>query len=99
LVRKTLVSLSHVVINPNGRKCSHPLTLSLSDNGNKRRQIASVEASLVFKVSHTSKNIERCKFGSFIGEPLNRDCWTIEMSASLSSKLLAVTGGIVMPEV
>ena len=42
-------------------------------------------------MSHTSKKIERCKLGSFIGEPPNWDHWTIEMSASINSKLFTST--------
>ena len=62
----------------------HALALSLSENGNRRRQIASVAAPLIFKVSHTPRNTERCKLDSSIGERANWDCWATEMSASLS---------------
>jgi len=87
---------SHVVINPGSSECSHALALSLSENGNRHRRMASVEAPLIFRVSDTSKNTKRCKFGSSIGEPPNWDFRTMQMSAGFSSKLLATTGGIVM---
>jgi len=91
------VSSSHVEIDPGGSECSHALTLSLSENENRRRWMASVDAPLILSVSHTSKNIERCRLGSSIGEPPNCDCWTMEINVGLSSKLWAATGGIVMP--
>ena len=84
---------------PGGSECSHALALSLCKNENMCRQIASMEAPLIFKVLYTSKNTERCKFGSFIGESLSWDFWTMEMSAGLDLKLLATTRGIVMPGV
>ena len=87
-----------MVIDPGGKKWSHALTLSLSENGNKRRQIASVETLLIFNVSHTSRKIERCKLGSSMGVSPNSDCCTMDMSAGLSTKLLAVTGGPLMPK-
>jgi len=72
--RKAFVSSSHVEIDPGGSECSHALALSLSENGNRHRRMASADASLIFSVSQTSKNTERCRLGSSIGEPLNWDC-------------------------
>jgi len=46
-----------------------------------------------FHVSHTSRKIERWRLGSSIGEPLNWDYWTIDMSASLNSRLFTSTVG------
>jgi len=85
------------MIDPNGSECSHALALSLSEIENRHRRIASVEAPLIFRVLHTSKNTKRCKLGSSIGKPPNWDYWATDISADLSSKLLAATWGIVMP--
>lgn len=89
LAKKALVNSSHVVMHLDGKEYNQALALSLSENGNKCRQIASVETSFSFNVSHTSKNAEGCRFGSSKGVPPNRDCYTLEMSAGLSSKLWA----------
>ena len=59
LAMKAFVSSSHIEIDPDGKECSHALALSLSENGNRRNQIASVDAPLINFVSHTSKNIRR----------------------------------------
>jgi len=45
----------HVEIDPGGKECSYALALSLSENGNRCRQMALVDAPLIFNVSHTSK--------------------------------------------
>ena len=42
LARKTFVSSSHIVIDSRGYECSHVLTLSLSENGNRHMWMASV---------------------------------------------------------
>ena len=81
---------------PNGQVRSHALTLSLKEKGNKRRWLASLEAPLIFMVSHTSKKIERYKLGSSMGVPPNCDCFTIEIRVDLNLKLLVVTSGLVM---
>jgi len=57
LARKVFVSSSHVVIDPRGNECSHALTLSLSENGNRRRRMASVDAPLIFRMSYTSRKL------------------------------------------
>jgi len=93
---KAFVRSSHVEINPGGSESSRALPLSLSENGNRRRQMASFDVPLIFNISHASKNTERCKLGSSIDEPPNWDCWTMEINVVLSSKLFAATGGIVM---
>jgi len=72
--RKAFVSSSHVEIDPGDSECNHALALSLSENGKRRRHIASVKAPLIFSVSHTSKNTERSRLGSSIGKPPNYDC-------------------------
>jgi len=51
---------------------------------------------IYFNVSYNSKKIERCKLGSSIGELQNWDCWTIEMSTGLNSKLFTSTVGLAM---
>jgi len=89
LARKALVNSSHVVMHPDGKECNQALALSLNEKGNKCRQIASMENLLNFSVLHTSKKIERCRFGFFKDVPPNWDCSTIKMSGGLSSKLLA----------
>jgi len=88
-VRKALVSSSHEVIHPDGKECSQALALFLTEKGNNHNQMASMEAPLGFNVSHTSKNIERCRFRCSKGVPPNWDCYTMEMSFGLSLKLLA----------
>ena len=93
LAMKAFVTSSHVEIDPGGSECSHALALSLNENRNRRRRITSVDAPLIFSVSQTSKNTERCRLGSSIGEPPNWDCWTIEISAGLSLKLLGELAG------
>ena len=55
--RKTLVSSSHAVIDPRDREWSHTLALSLSEKGKKWWRIASVEAPLIFNMSHTSRKM------------------------------------------
>jgi len=96
LARKALVSSPQVAIDPRGKEWSHTLALSLIENRNKRRRIASVEAPLIFNVSHTSRKTRRCKLGSSINVPPNCDGCTMEMSAGLSSKFLATIGDTVM---
>ena len=91
LARKTLVSSFYVVIDPRGKEWSHVSPCPEEKMGT-RRHIAPLEASLIFKVSQTSKNTERHRLGSSKGVPPNCDCCTMEMSASLSSQLLVVTG-------
>jgi len=61
------VSSSHVVIDPEGNERS--LCPCLRENRNKRKQIASLEAPLIFKVPQTSGKI--CKLGSSMGVPPN----------------------------
>jgi len=56
-----------VVMHPDGKECNQALALSLNQIGNKRKRIASVETSLSFNVSRTSKKTERCRFGSSKG--------------------------------
>ena len=90
LTRKTLVNSFHVVIQPEGKEWNCALSLSLSEKGSSHSWMASVETPLSFNVSHTSKNTERCKFGSSKGVPPNWDCCTMEMRASLSAKLFAL---------
>ena len=67
LARKIFVSLSHAVIHPGGNEWRHALALSLSEKGNTRRRMASVETLLSFNVSHTSKKTEMYKFWSSNG--------------------------------
>ena len=71
MARKTLVSSSHVVIEPRVKEWSHNYALSLREKVNKCKHIASMEATSIFKVSHTSRKTDRCKFGSFMGVPPN----------------------------
>jgi len=71
LARKAFVSSSHVEIDPGGSECSHALALSLSENGNRRRRMASVDAPFIFSVSQTPRKTERCRLGSSISEPPN----------------------------
>jgi len=99
LARNSLVNSTQVVIHPNGAECNQALALSLNEKGNKCNQMASMETPLSFNMSHTSKKSERCRFGSSKGVLLKCDCYTMEMSASLSSKLLASTVGQAMLEV
>jgi len=94
LARKTVVSLSQVVIDPEGEEWSHALAFSLTENENKCRRIALVEALLIFNVSHISRKTERCKLASPIGVSPNCDCCTIYMSVGLNSKLLAIMGAL-----
>jgi len=93
LARKALVSSSHVLINPEGKECSHAHALSLSEKGNNHSQMASVETLLCFNVPHTSKKTERCMFGSSKVVPPNWDHYTMEMRVGLSSKLFVLTLG------
>jgi len=55
-----------------------------------------IETPLCFNLSHTSKKAKRHTFGSSNGVPLNWDCDTIDISATLSSKFFASTLGQVM---
>ena len=64
------VSSSHVEIDLGGKECSHALALSLDENGNRRKR-AVVDAPFIFTVSHTSRNTERYRLRSSIGEPPN----------------------------
>ena len=59
----------------------------------RRRRIASVDTPFNFNVSQTSKKIDKWRLGSSNGEPPNCDCWTMDMSADLNSKLLTSTVG------
>jgi len=63
LVRKALVSSSHVEIHPEDKECSHALALSPSEKGNNHSWMASMRTPLSFNVSHTTKKAEMCKFG------------------------------------
>jgi len=87
-----------VVLHSDGKECSQALALFLNEKGNNCSQMALMETPLSFNVSHTSKKIKRCRFGSSKGVSLNWDCRTMEMSADLSSKLLALTLGRAMLE-
>jgi len=85
------VNSSQAVMHPDDKEYNQALALSLKKKENWRRRIASTETPLSFNVSHTSEKTKRCKFRSSKGVPLNWDNCTIEMSAGLSSKLLAST--------
>jgi len=81
-----------------GKEWNQALALSFKEKWSKRSRIASLETSFNFSASHTSKKTERCKFGSSKGVPPNWECCIMEISAGLSSKLLASTAGRVMLE-
>jgi len=98
LARNALVNTSQVVIHPDGKECNQALALSLNEKGNKCNRMASVESPLSFNVSHTSKETERCRFGSSKEVPPNWDCCTVGISAGLSLKLLASIVGRAMLE-
>ena len=78
------------------KECSQALVVSLSEKGNDRSRMASVETPLSFNVLHNSKKTEKCKFRFSEGVPPNWDCCTIEMKADLNSKLFASTLGWAM---
>ena len=98
MARKALVNSSQLVMHPDGKECNQALALSLNEKGNKHRRIASVETPSSFNVSHTSKRAKKCRFDPSKGVPPNWDCCTIEMSVSLSLKLLASIVGRAMLE-
>jgi len=56
-----------MVIHPDGKERNQALALSLNEKENKRNRMALVENPLSFNVSHTSKKIEKCRFGSSKG--------------------------------
>ena len=87
------MSSSYVGIHAGSNERSQALALSLSKKGNTHKRMALVETPLSSKVLHTSKKIERCKFGSS-----NWDCCTIDIGACLSSKLFGSMVGRVMLE-
>jgi len=91
--KKTLVSSSLLVMHPGGKEWSDAVTLSLSEKGNSRYRIASIETLLSFNVSHISNNTERYKLGHSNGVPPNWNCCTMEMRANLSLKFWASTFG------
>ena len=93
--RKALVDLSQVVIHLEDNECNQALTLSANEKGNRRRQIASMETPLGLAYQ---KRTERCRFVSSKGVSPNWDYCTVNMSAGLSSKLLASTVGRAMLE-
>ena len=93
--RKALVDLSQVVMHPEDNKCNQALTLSANEKGNRRRQIASMETPLGLAYQ---KRTERSRFVSSKGVSPNWDYCTVNMSAGLSSKLLASTVGRAMLE-
>jgi len=55
LARKAFLSSSLVEIDPGYKECSYALALSLGENGNRCRRMASVDVLFIFRVSHTSK--------------------------------------------
>jgi len=48
------VSSSYVVMHLGGKERSHALSLSLSEKGNSRNRMTSLETPLHFNASHTS---------------------------------------------
>ena len=78
---------------------SQSLALSLSENGKSRSLIASLDSPLILMVSHFARNLRRRALGFFDGCPANCSRSTKEMSAGLSSKLLASTVGLTMDDV
>jgi len=75
------------------------LARSLSEKGKSRSLIASVDALSILMVSHFARNLRRCALGFSDGCPPNCCCSTNDMSAGLSSKLLASTTGLTMEDV
>jgi hypothetical protein len=89
LARNAFLSSFHVVMELDGRDCSHALARSLRENGNRRKRMASGSTPFAFNVSANCTKTERCKFGSSVGFPENWFCCTICSRDGLSSKLFA----------
>ena len=80
----------HVVIESGGREFNHALARSHKENRKSVSLNASCNAPAILKVSLTSKNNLRCRWGSSDDKPLNYPIvWSIRNITGLSSKLLA----------
>ena len=99
LLRKALESISQVVKELGSAFCSQSLALSLSKKGKSRSLVVSLEAPLILMVSHVARDLRRCALGFSEWCPANCSRSTKDMSAGLSSKLLASTAGLTMEEV
>ncbi|KAL5973169.1 hypothetical protein ACLOJK_037196 [Asimina triloba] len=71
LAKNFLAKSSQSMIDPAGRELSHPLALSLSVNGNRRRRMTSSDIPLNLNVSQISRKFKMWLFGSSFGSPLN----------------------------
>ena len=78
-----------MVMGPVGNEWSQAHALFLREIWNMRGFIASVEASLIFKVSHTLRKAVSCKFRSSLGVPRNWDYCTMDISDGLTSKFFS----------
>ena len=99
MLRKALESVSQVVKALGSAFCSQSLALSLNEKGKSRSLIALLDVLLILMVSHFARNLQRCALGFSDGCPANCSHSTKEMSAGLSSKLLASTAGLTMEDV
>ena len=96
MVKKALKSISHEVMEFGAKELSHNFTLSLKENRNNLRWIASELTQFSLKVSQMSRKEARYVFGSFVGSPPNWYCETIWMYAGLILKVLTSMVGFTM---
>src|SRR3954471_709683 len=88
--KKASVNSSHVVILPIARDCNQALALSLNENENNLKRMASWLTPGYFTVLHNSIKSEMCRFGSSLGSPANWVlCWIIWIIEDFNSKELA----------
>ena len=84
---------------PRGNEWSHARASSHNEKWNRQTRMESVETLFSFNLFHTSKKTQRWRLGSSFGAPPNCNCWTMEMSTGLSSKLWDSTVGRAILEV
>jgi len=99
LLRKALESVSQVVKALGSAFCSQSLALSVSEKGKSCSLIASLDAPLILMVLHFARNLRRCALAFSEGCQANYSRSIKDMSAGLSSKLLASTAGLTMEDV
>lgn len=76
-----------------GRDCSHALALSLKKNGKLLVKNLIGETPFILRVLWDSKNIDKYKFGYFVGKLNNWFCCTMDSKKGFNLKLLASNCG------
>ena len=71
MLKKAVYNSCQVVIELAGRLVNHLFALSIKENGNRIKRIASGCTPFILKVEQYSKNLDMCPNGSSCGSLLN----------------------------